>query len=277
MLWWLFNNLVTNLNRREIGTDFGFLSRGTNFQIPYDEGFDPQSPVRDMVLVGVKNTFLAGFGGIMIATLLGVLIGVSRLSSNWLLARLAMVYVETFRNIPPLIIIIFFGFAVVHLRAVADPVGGAPTVSFLGTDHTVLILSNDDLGSPQSSPLGPTCGSCGGRWLVGPGGGDRDWCGAPACHERTGSPIHRVRWTLGAFVLLAGCGILLLGDAFAMSWPELAESRTPHHRRLRHEQRIHLGHGRPRPVHRQPHRRDHPRQRSSPCPRGRPRRPTPSP
>ena len=107
LLFWLFSNLVNNLNRQNIGTDFGFLNRPTQFQIPYDEGFNPRDPVWSMVLVGVKNTFLASFFGILIASLVGILVGVSRLSSNWLVARVATLYVETLRNIPPLVVIIF--------------------------------------------------------------------------------------------------------------------------------------------------------------------------
>lgn len=223
VLWWLFSNLVANLDRRGISTDFGFLNRGTGFQIPYDEGFDPQSPVRDMVLVGLKNTLLAGLGGIVIASLLGVLIGVSRLSSNWLLARLAAVYVETFRNIPPLIIIIFFGFAVFTFGPLPI-LSEATEITFPGTDHTGLILSNTIWAVPSVS-AGPDLPLLWGALAVALAAAIATAVWRTRLHERTGAPIRRVRWTLGIFVLLAGAAVLLLGDAFAVSWPELAESR----------------------------------------------------
>ena len=112
LLRWLWGNLTENLDRLNMGLDFGFLTRPTQFQIPYYPTFDPRSSVIDMVLVGIKNTFLAGFFGILIALSVGLIVGVSRLSQNWLVARLATVYVEFFRNIPPLVIIIFFAAAV---------------------------------------------------------------------------------------------------------------------------------------------------------------------
>ena len=65
-----------------------------------------------MVWVGVKNTLLSAVVGIAMAVALGTLLGVARLSANWLVARLATLYVEAFRNIPPLVLIIFFGAAV---------------------------------------------------------------------------------------------------------------------------------------------------------------------
>lgn len=221
--WWLFNNLVTNLSRRGIGTDFGFMGRVTGFQIPYDEGFDPQSPVRDMVLVGVKNTLLAGLGGIILASLLGVIIGVSRLSSNWLLARLAAVYVETFRNIPPLIIIVFFGFAVFTFGPLPI-LSEATEVRFPGTDRTGLILSNTIWAIPGFEG-GPRLGLF---WVLIAAAviaavATAVW--RTRRHEATGAPLHRVRWTLGVLVVLVVAAILSVGDAFSISWPELAESR----------------------------------------------------
>ncbi|MDH3500393.1 MAG: ABC transporter permease subunit, partial [Acidimicrobiia bacterium] len=142
LLAWLFGNLTNNLARRNIGTDFGFLTRPTNFQVPYDEGFDPRSSVFQLVVVGVRNTFLAGIVGIIIASILGMLIGIARLSSNWLIARLAMVYVEVLRNIPPLVIIIFFG-AAIFTNGPFPILSEAQTVSFFGTENNFLVLSND--------------------------------------------------------------------------------------------------------------------------------------
>ena len=223
LFWWLISNLLTNLNRRGISTDFGFMGRGTGFQIPYDEGFAPQSPVRDMVLVGVKNTLLAGFGGIIIASTLGLIIGVSRLSSNWLLARLAAVYVETFRNIPPLIIIIFFGFAVFTFGPL-PVLSEATEIGFPGTDHTGLILSNTIWAVPGFA-AGPDLSVLWAALAVALLAAIVTGVWRTRLHERTGVPERRVRWTLGVFVLLAGAAILVLPDAFAISWPELAESR----------------------------------------------------
>lgn len=222
LMSWFFNNLLTNLDRRNIGTDFGFLSRPTNFEIPYDEGFNPRSPVTDMILVGLKNTFLAGFFGIIIASIVGLLVGISRLSTNWLVAKLAMIYVETFRNIPPLVIIVFFGAAM--FTAGPFPVlQEADTVSFFGTDNNFLILSNERFGIP-SFIAGDNVGLF---WItvvfalvaaiaVG--------VYRTRLSDRTGVHHKRIRWGLGAFAAISLMGFVLIGDAFTMSWPVVSEN-----------------------------------------------------
>lgn len=60
-----------------------------------------------MFVIALLNTLLVTFIGIVLATILGFIIGVARLSSNWMVSKLAAVYVETFRNIPPLLQILF--------------------------------------------------------------------------------------------------------------------------------------------------------------------------
>jgi len=220
--WWLFNNLVTNLNRLNINTDFGFLGRPTQFQIPYDEGFNPRSSVWSMVLVGVKNTFLAGSFGIILATVTGIVVGVSRLSSNWLVARIATLFVETLRNIPPLVVIIFFGFALFTFGPFPI-ITEADQYSFFGSDHKVLILSNTVWGIPSLLAedgagifwigvlVGIVAAGLVARWRTG-------------VFERTGRAHHRVIFALGTFAILAFAGYLVAGDAYSLSWPALGES-----------------------------------------------------
>lgn len=66
-------------------------------------------------LVGLLNTLLVSFLGVIFATVLGFLIGVARLSSNWLLSKMASIYIEVFRNIPLLLQIFFWYFAVLGI------------------------------------------------------------------------------------------------------------------------------------------------------------------
>jgi general L-amino acid transport system permease protein len=222
LMLWFFSNLLNNLDRRNIGTDFGFLSRPTNFQVPYDDGFDPRSPVTDMIIVGLKNTFLAGAVGIVLASILGLIVGIARLSSNWLVAKLAMIYVEIFRNIPPLVIIIFFG-AAVFTNGPFPVIGEANTVSFLGTDNNFLVLSNTVWGIPSfigSDNLGLF-------WItliVGVVAAGVVARYRTRLSDRTGVLHHRVRWALGTFVLIGLVGFLAVGNAFSMSWPALSDS-----------------------------------------------------
>jgi general L-amino acid transport system permease protein len=102
--WYLVSNLLTNLATRHIATGFGFLQREAGFDI--GEHVIPYSPANSYgyaYLVGILNTLKVAVLGIIFATLLGTIIGVARLSSNWLIAKLASAYVELVRNIPVLL------------------------------------------------------------------------------------------------------------------------------------------------------------------------------
>ena len=107
--WWFIDNTTANLARQNIATGFGFLNTETGFDInqkliAYDEG----SSYWRLLLVGLLNTALVSVLGIALATLLGFFIGVMRLSGNWLVAKLAAVYIEIFRNLPLLLQILFW-------------------------------------------------------------------------------------------------------------------------------------------------------------------------
>src|SRR5690606_1092517 len=133
--------------RLNISFDFGFLNQPTQFQIANHPQFNPRSPVWRMVLVGVKNTALAGVFGIALAGVLGLIIGIGRLSQNWLAAKLSAAYVEFFRNIPPLVVIVFFAFAV-FLYGPLPNLRQAIEIPLFGTGRTALILSNAEWGVP---------------------------------------------------------------------------------------------------------------------------------
>lgn len=222
LLFWLFSNLVNNLNRQNIGTSFGFLNRPTQFQIPFDDGFDDRGAVWRMVVVGIKNTFLAGFVGIIIATVVGLIVGVGRLSSNYLVARLSTIYVETFRNIPPLVIIIFFGFALFTFGPF-PVLSEADQYTLPGTDNTFLILSNTRWGIPSYA------GGSGERWFLGgivlalAAAAFTAWWRTRQS-EKIGVHHHRVRWFLLVFGVIVAASFFLSGDPFSISWPELSEN-----------------------------------------------------
>jgi len=113
-------NAQVNLRAQGIGSGFGFLVNSAGFGvnqslIPYNES-DSYGRV---FLVGLVNTLLVAGIGIVLATLVGFLIGIARLSPNWLLARLAGAYVELIRNLPLLFQILFWYLAV--LGALPSP------------------------------------------------------------------------------------------------------------------------------------------------------------
>jgi general L-amino acid transport system permease protein len=117
---WIAHNTATNLQRQGIASGFGFLSTTAGFDmtmslIPYSE----ESSYGMAFLAAVANTLLVSLLGVILATILGFGIGVARLSSNWLVARIAETYIEIIRNIPLLLQIFFWYFAV--LRALPGP------------------------------------------------------------------------------------------------------------------------------------------------------------
>jgi len=104
------NNMFENIESRGITTGFSFLDNTAGFGIsqtliPYDDG---TSTFMDVFIVGLLNTILVSVLGIIFASIIGLLLGVARLSSNFLVSKLALVYIETFRNIPILLQILFW-------------------------------------------------------------------------------------------------------------------------------------------------------------------------
>lgn len=112
---YLIHNTITNLSNRGITSGFAFLDRGAGFGIvqhliDYEEG-DTYGRV---FLVGLLNTLLVSALCILFASMLGFFLGLARLSENWLLRKISTIYIETFRNIPPLLQIFFWYFAVLR-------------------------------------------------------------------------------------------------------------------------------------------------------------------
>ncbi len=116
----MIGNALTNLEARGITTGFDFLGERAGFSIPQTLiDYSGDSSYARTFVVGLLNTLLVSGLGILAATLIGFAVGIARLSPNWLLARLAAAFVETFRNIPLLVQILFWYFAV--LQALPSP------------------------------------------------------------------------------------------------------------------------------------------------------------
>jgi len=106
---YIFHNTYSNLQRRGIASGFDFLGSTAGFDIimhlvPYSAA----SSFGQALLVGLLNTLVVAGIGIIFATMLGFVMGVARLSRNWLVARIATIYIEVIRNIPLLLQIIFW-------------------------------------------------------------------------------------------------------------------------------------------------------------------------
>jgi len=105
--WLLLSTMQQNLRQQGIPISFAFLPQPAGFSIAEGPPFHPSQSYATAFGVGVVNTLRAAVAGIILATILGIGIGVARLSRNWLLARLATLYVETFRNVPLLLWLVF--------------------------------------------------------------------------------------------------------------------------------------------------------------------------
>ena len=125
-------NAQINMENRGIEFGFGFLSQESSFDVQFSLiDYDGSHSYARAYLVGLLNTLLVAFIGIIIATILGVIVGIARLSPNYLIERAAAWYVEFFRNIPLLLQIFFWYFAA--LRALPLPENGISfnDISFL--------------------------------------------------------------------------------------------------------------------------------------------------
>ncbi|MCP4119016.1 MAG: ABC transporter permease subunit [Desulfobacteraceae bacterium] len=109
----LLINTQANLEARNIASGFGFLSLESG--MPISNSLLPYTPADSYgyaFFMGIANTVFVSVIGIILSTLLGITIGVARVSSNWLVAKLAEIYVEVLRNIP-LLLILFFTYSIV--------------------------------------------------------------------------------------------------------------------------------------------------------------------
>lgn len=201
-------NMITNMRRQGLSLGFDYLSQPAEFTIPGSD-FARTGSRLEAILVGVGNTFRIAIAGIFLASIFGVFLGIARLSKNWLLSTGARLYVEFFRNIPLLVIIIFiylvvflrfpqledayepFGLAIVYVRGAFLP--WYDSESNFGLFVLVLIV-------------GVVAGVLVGRWRG-------------RVNERTGRPARFVLWGAGTFVGFGVVGFFALGGPVSITVP----------------------------------------------------------
>ena len=119
-IYYIVTNTARNMLERGLASGFHFLGVESQFDIGMTLiEYSPTSTYFDSFIVGLLNTLLVAGIGILFATIIGFTVGIMRLSSNWLIAKIAEAYVEILRNIPLLLQIFFWYFAV--LRALPKP------------------------------------------------------------------------------------------------------------------------------------------------------------
>lgn len=212
---YLGSNLRTNLTNQGIRTDFGFLDNEAGFRIP-DSSFRAEQSVRDAIAVGLRNTVVLALVGIVLATIVGVLTGIGRLSRNWLVRKAAGLYIETVRNVPPLVVIFFFWLAVL---LTLPPIENA--VEWFGWT----VFSNDGLVFPSlqlkadASSFWPVAGLA----LL---AAAAVWYWRTRTFNQTGRPHHRVAISAAVFFAIVLIGYYALGRPLEPSLPERGEFGT---------------------------------------------------
>ena len=112
--YYLYSNTQANLERQSIATGFGFLEKEASFEIGESViEYSAADSYADALLVGALNTIKVSFIGVILTIILGTVVGVARLSSNWLVSKLAAGYIEVMQNIPVLLQL-FFWYAIFY-------------------------------------------------------------------------------------------------------------------------------------------------------------------
>ena len=217
---------------RDLELGFDFLQGRAGFDISHQFGtnYGQNDSRLDLYVAGVINTIRLAMVGIVLATLLGLVVGVARLSGNWLVSRLATVYVETVRNTPLLIQIIFWYIAIfLQLPPIGDSISLPPDklslfpgldIPFISFD--VAFLSVRGLALPWA-----TAESGFGMWLIllaiaaAIAIAVRFW--RAQRQERTGQPSHPTWWLLGTFAMIAVLGFIIAGFPLDPVRPEVGE------------------------------------------------------
>jgi len=209
---YFFSNAVTNIARRGLELGFAFLGRPANFAIgesilPYA----PQDTYGWALLVGAGNTLLIALIGCVVTTILGIVLGVLRLSSNPFVSRAVGLYVELGRNIPLLLQLFFWYSLITSLAGPRQAYAPVPGV----------FLSNRGLRIPSLTAndallYGFVGLLAAGAVIVGINVYGRRRQAA------TGQRPHTLGWSLAAVVLLPILGVLASGDTLSVSVPRLA-------------------------------------------------------
>lgn len=205
IIYWLAGNYSRNTAASGIPTNFDFLDQPASFGIPGSD-FSPNSPVRRAYVVGILNTVRVSVVGILLATVLGILIGIGRLSTNWVVKRLSTVYVEAIRNLPLLVIMVFTFLGVV-LQAL-------PQIQEAWTPLSLLVISNRGIGVPWyqdasgAALLALFAIAIAAWWLL------ARW--RHSVFERTGQPSRAGLYGGSAFLAILLVGWILLGASVTL-------------------------------------------------------------
>ena len=149
LLYSMIHNTATNMAERGLASGFGFLNQSAGFDIittPFVP-FSEESTYLTVFLVGLVNTIIVAFVGCILALFLGFIIGIARLSSNWLVQKVATFYIELFRNVPLLLQILFWYSAVLKPLPGPRELHAAGDSVYFSINNRGLIFA-DPVGQP---------------------------------------------------------------------------------------------------------------------------------
>ncbi|MXZ86411.1 MAG: ABC transporter permease subunit [Acidimicrobiia bacterium] len=225
LIRWMFHNLIVSMDEIGLPKGFDFLDSPYGVALRDAHGFDVRDPVWRGLLIGLQNTLVASVVGIFIATVVGLFVGIARLSSNWLVAKGASLYVESLRNIPPLVVIVFFGFALFTFGPFPrfNPTSPPWQGTFFGSDSNWIIVSRDRWAIPSLASES----NVGIFWLFVLAAAVvavAVWQWRTRRNNATGEPHHRVLWSLGVFTVIVVVCFAALGGPYSWSWPAVSEN-----------------------------------------------------
>ena len=213
LAWYLVSNTIENLERQKIASGFHYLEREAGFEIGDTMiEYSPASTYARAIFVGLLNTLKVSVLGVIMATILGTLLGVGRLSSNWLLAKICEWYVEAFRNVPLLLWLFLF------YKLISEAFPGPRQA--IGLLFDTVFLSNRGIYFPV--PLAnPAFTWIGLAFLVGIAAAFVLHRWAKKRQDATGEPFPSISAGFGMALGLPILVWLLAGAPHHMSWPQL--------------------------------------------------------
>jgi general L-amino acid transport system permease protein len=206
----MFLNLQFGLDRQGRTLSFDFLQQRAGFSIKEGISYSPNQSFVRALQVGLGNTLRVAVFGIILASVLGLVMGVARLSTNWLVRKIAQAYVEAVRNTPVAVQLVFWFVAVI--LALPAIQGGLSLwgVVFLSNRGSAVpwFRANDSFGLWAVFLLvGLVAAFFVRRWRA-------------RLNERTGEPARSFLWTGGVFLAIAAVGYLVAGDPLRIDVPK---------------------------------------------------------
>jgi general L-amino acid transport system permease protein len=213
LAWYLVSNTMENLQRQKIASGFDYLGREAGFEIGDTMiEYSPASTYARAIWVGILNTLRVAILGIILSTILGTLIGIGRLSPNWLLGKICEWYVEAFRNVPLLLWLFLF------YKLISEAFPGPRQAISLFWNSVFLSNRGVYFPVPVADPIHTWMGVA---FLVGIAGAFflNRW--ARKRQEATGQPFPTLSADIAVILGLPLLVWLAGGAPHHMSWPEL--------------------------------------------------------